>query len=102
MAALLLGGTLVLQNTLPWADIGTRLVWGAGVTDVWQPGSAEAREAICIERHFVSTCTETFSDLLCTFAAVDMNYSLHYLYRVHNAALDFCDEELKRIPKDIE
>ena len=49
MAALLLGGTLVLQNTLPWADIGTRLVWGAGVTDVWQPGSAEAREAICID-----------------------------------------------------
>ena len=34
--------------------------------------------------------------------AVDMNYSLHYLYRVHTAALDYCDEELKRILKDVE
>lgn len=34
--------------------------------------------------------------------AIDMNYSLHYLYKVHSEALDWCDEKLKRIPKGIE
>lgn len=27
--------------------------------------------------------------------AIDMGYSLHYLYKVHSSALDFCDEILK-------
>ena len=34
--------------------------------------------------------------------AIDMNYSLQYLYKVHSEALDWCDEKLKRIPKGIE
>ena len=34
--------------------------------------------------------------------AVDMGYSMHYLYKIHVAALKNCDEMLKRIPKDIE
>lgn len=28
--------------------------------------------------------------------AVDMNYSIHHLYKMHNAALDICDELLKQ------
>ena len=27
--------------------------------------------------------------------AIDMSYSLHYLYKVHTAALDFCDQAMK-------
>ena len=34
--------------------------------------------------------------------AVTMGYSLHHLYKIHNAALKICAEILKMIPKDIE
>lgn len=34
--------------------------------------------------------------------AVDMNYSIHHLYKMHNGALNVCDKLLKMIPKDIE
>ena len=34
--------------------------------------------------------------------AVDLGYSLHHLYKVHNAALQACGETIKMIPKGIE
>lgn len=34
--------------------------------------------------------------------AVELGYSLHYVYKIHNAALKVCSRTLKMIPKNIE
>ena len=48
-AALILGGVLLFQGLAPAALTGSDTVWAEELTDVWQPGGSETREAICID-----------------------------------------------------